>query len=94
MDARMKFMRETTYLAVLDGIVVHILGSGGVLANILILGELVDEYFAAVPAIGHGETVLRLGFFDRKWQFSERGVRLLTVKCLSQRRQIYQRQSI
>ena len=81
---------DGTYLTVLDRIVVHVLGSGGVLADVLILGELVHEYFAAVPAIGHGEAVLRLGLFDGKRQFAERGVRLLTVKCLSQSRQIYE----
>ena len=78
-----------TYLTVLDLVVVHVLGSGGVLADILILGQLIDEDFAAIPAVGLGEAVLRGGLLDGERQLAEGGVRLLAVKRLGQGGQVY-----
>ena len=83
---------KCTYLTVLDPIIVHILGSGSVFANILILGELIDKNFASVPAIRLWETVLGLGLLHGKGQFSEGSMRLFTIKCLCQCSQIYNTQ--
>ena len=78
-----------TYLTVLDLVVVHVLGAGGVLANILILGQLINEDLAAIPAVGLSEAVLRGGLLDGEGQLTEGGVRLLAIKRLGQGGQVY-----
>lgn len=78
-----------TYLTVLDLVVVHVLGSGGVLADILILSQLINEDFAAIPAVGLGEAVLRSGLLDGEGQLAEGGVRLLAIERLGQGGQVY-----
>ena len=47
-----------TYFSVLDLVVIHVLGSRGVLSNVLLLGELVDEDLATVPSVSLGEAEL------------------------------------
>lgn len=75
-------------LTVLDLVVVHVLGSGGVLADILILSQLINEDFAAIPAVGLGEAVLRSGLLDGEGQLAEGGVRLLAIERLGQGGQV------
>ena len=60
-----------TYLSILDLIIVHVLRAWGVLSNVLSLGELGVELLAAVPAVGLGETELRLRLLNGQWQFTE-----------------------
>ena len=48
-----------TYFSVLDLVIIHVLGSRGVLSNVLLLGELVDEDLATVPSVSLGEAELR-----------------------------------
>ena len=59
-----QFKPRATYLGILNFVLVHVLGTRGVLANILSLGELRVELFATVPAIGLGKTVLGRSFLD------------------------------
>ena len=82
-----------TYLTVLNLILVHVLGTGGVLSDVLSLGELGIELLAAVPAVGLGEAELRLRLLNGQRQFTERSVRLLRVEGLCQRSQVYKQQN-
>ena len=82
-----------TYLTVLDLVFVHVLGAGGVLADVLILGQLIYEDLATIPAVGLGEAELRGGLLDGEGQLAEGGVRLLAIKRLGQGGQVYNAQT-
>jgi len=73
-------------ITVLDLIVVHVLGAGGVLANVLLLGQLVDEDLGAIPAVSLREAELGGRLLNGQRQLAEGSVRLLAIKCLCQRR--------
>lgn len=77
-----------TYLSVLDLILVHVLGTGSVLANVLVLSQLIDEDLGSVPTVSLGETVGGGSLLNGHGQFTEGSVSLLRVECLSQCGQI------
>ena len=83
-------MRErlTRWLSILDLVIVGILWARGVLTNVLCLRQLAIKLLAAVPAIGLGEAVDRLGLFYRQGKLAEGCVCLLGVERLGQGRQI------
>lgn len=58
-------------IAVLDLILIHVLGARGVLANVLLLSELIDEDLGTVPSVRLCETVLSLGLLNRQRKLSE-----------------------
>jgi len=82
----------STYLSILDLVIVGVLRAGGVLANVFSFRELAVKLFAAVPAICLGEAELRLRSLYRHGQLAERCVGLLRVKSLCQSRQVYNKQ--
>jgi len=51
-------------IGVLDLIFILVLGAGGVLANVLLFGEFIDEDLGAIPSVCLCETVLGLGLLD------------------------------
>ena len=53
-----------TYISIFDAVIVHVLGAGSILANIFVLGQLVDENLAAIPSVSLREAELSLRLLD------------------------------
>ena len=56
-----------TYLGVLDLILVHVLGSRSVLANVLVLSQFIDEDLRAIPTVSLSETVCGGSLLNGHW---------------------------
>ena len=78
------FLDCVTYISIFDVVIVHVLGAGSILANIFVLGQLVDENLAAVPSVGLREAELSLRLLDGHGQLAEGCVGLLGVESLGQ----------
>ena len=79
---------EGTYLSVLDFIFVHVLGTGSILADVLVLSQLIDEDLGTIPSVGLGETVGGGGLLNGQRKLTERGMSLLGVEGLSECSQV------
>ena len=80
-----------TYLAVLDLVVIFVLRTRGVLANVFSLSQLSDKDLSLIVTLSLSERELSSSFLYGEWQLTEGGMRLLGVECLSQCRQIYRK---
>ena len=69
--------------------VIILVEAGGVLSNVLLLGESTDVHFVLVLLLRLGETVHVGGLLHGQWQFTKGSVCLLRVQSLSQCSQIY-----
>ena len=77
-----------TYLSILDLIVVHVLGAWGILTNILVLGELIDEDLGCCPPICLWESILGRSPLSGERQLSEGSMCLFRVEGLGKRCQV------
>ena len=64
-------LHQHTYLSVLDLVLVLVLWSRSVFANILVFSELIDEYLAAVPPVSLREAELSSSLLDGKRELSK-----------------------
>ena len=64
-------LHQHTYLSVLDLVLVLVLWSRSVFANILVFSELIDENLAAVPPVSLREAELSSSLLDGERQLSK-----------------------
>ena len=64
-------LHQHTYLSVLDLVLVLVLWSRSVFANILVFSELIDENLAAVPPVSLREAELSSSLLDGKRELSK-----------------------
>ena len=79
---------ETTYIFILDSVIISVLWAWSNLANVFMLCQILDEHFSLVIPLRNREGEATCVLLNRKWQFPERRVSLLRVECLCQRCQI------
>lgn len=79
----------STYIRVLDFVLVHVLGTRGVLSNVLLFSELIDKDLAAVPSVSLGEAILCGRHLGGERQLSDGGMCILGVQSLGQCCQVY-----
>ena len=82
------YSTEATYIFILDIVVICVLWAWADLANIFMLGQVLDEHFGLVIPLCDWEGEAACILLNRQWQFSERRVSLLRVQRLCQRSQI------